>query len=492
MKFRDFYFGEFAPDIGGAPNSADPAYLVDCLNLRSTPQGYRGIPTFSAAPSAGSLAGGTVDILGNTFVALRDDTTYLFVSADMSGGNFINQSNNLGQTWNNVATITGKFIEFAQFDDYVIAVERGTAPKYKTITDSAATAFVNLPDSPPQGACIARVRDHIVIGNTATDPYSVQWCAIGDPADWPTPNTSEAQSKEAGSQRLPSELGTVTKIVGGEKFGLVFQQRGITRMTYVGGNVMYEFDSYEKRIGAFRNEYAGSPAPAVFRIGGLFYWLNGLHGGGFVTDGFSVNRFTEGLIEESFVIGSTGHPDTITTYVANTIGYDPPRDLIVFQGSTGSAQVILGYHPTSRRFVTLQDNIGRMFDQPAQTVSLFELHQIYTDGQLQRFGGAVDEIGLQTGFIEIEPGRYVQLHGAHLLGDNVSSLTLSYKPADDYGADISIAQSGFTNLSAPNRGIMLSGRSSAPLFAFQVTGQGFESMLIRGIRVYYEPGEAVQ
>lgn len=83
-------------------------------------------------------------------------------------------------------------------------------------------------------------------------PGAVRWCAIGDPTDWPTPNTDDARAKQAGREHLNPKLGVVTGIVGNDFFGYVFQEWGITKMSYVGGDAVFNFDTFSEGIGCFR------------------------------------------------------------------------------------------------------------------------------------------------------------------------------------------------------------------------------------------------
>lgn len=99
------------------------------------------------------------------------------------------------------------------------------------------------------------VNQFIVIG-LRSDRFAVQWCAIGDPTDWPTPATDDARSKQSGKQVLPSKFGYVTGIAGNDFFGYIFQERAITKMTYVGGDVVFNFDVFEEGRGCFElNRY---------------------------------------------------------------------------------------------------------------------------------------------------------------------------------------------------------------------------------------------
>lgn len=106
------------------------------------------------------------------------------------------------------------------------------------------------------GACVGRVRDFIVVGQLFPgqdiDRYTVQWCAIGDASDWPTPNTDDARSKQAGNQVMTTKFGWVTGIAGNDFYGYVFQERAVTKMTYIGGDIVFSFDTFEEDRGCER------------------------------------------------------------------------------------------------------------------------------------------------------------------------------------------------------------------------------------------------
>jgi hypothetical protein len=108
-------------------------------------------------------------------------------------------------------------------------------------TSSAATGM-------PDATCSGRVGQFIVIGLAGLDfqePFTVQWSAIGDPNDFPTPGTTDARTKQSGQQVLSAKHGKVTGITEGDFFGYVFQQNAITRMTYIGGDVVFSFETFE-------------------------------------------------------------------------------------------------------------------------------------------------------------------------------------------------------------------------------------------------------
>ena len=96
-------------------------------------------------------------------------------------------------------------------------------------------------------------RDFIVIGGITSDRYAIRWSAIGDATDWPIPATDDARSKQAGKQSFSTKFGWVTGLAGNDFYLYVFQERAITRGTYVGGDVVISFDTFEEDRGCKRH-----------------------------------------------------------------------------------------------------------------------------------------------------------------------------------------------------------------------------------------------
>lgn len=141
----------------------------------------------------------------------------------------------------------------------------------------------------PAAACIANVRQFVIaadIGGASPVPHRVQWCAIDDPTDW-----AASEATQAGTQDMDSRDGRVMAVRGGE-FGLILQQNAISRMTYVGAPIVWQFDKIDSRNGC---EVSGS---AVL-VGRVVYFLS--QDGWRATDGSgeSVN-IGDGFINEWF------------------------------------------------------------------------------------------------------------------------------------------------------------------------------------------------
>lgn len=486
--FIDVMFGAFEPDQGGMPNASQPGYLTDAVNVRATTNGYRGLPTFSSfsntVGSAGPIgtAAAIFGVSALDFFAITDVFSHLYQSSD------------LGSSWANVTPVSAAVTPLSQiipFDDRVILVDQNDI-SVKDMTASTATVFSALGGSPPNARVGARIREHLVLGAlVGASEYRVQWSAIGDPADWPTPGTSDALAKEAGEQDLPQAMGKIRALLGGEKFGIVAQEFGLTRMTYVGGSVVYEFDGYEKKYGAGAISTAlGAGYTPFVQIGpSQWVWMN--EQGVFTTDGYSVRNLSEGRIEVALFLNRLSHPSATMT-VGIRGAYDPRRKMVIFKtnASSGQDQHLLYHLSTDRFTIAKSTDYHVLFEGPTSDTNLARVvYSMNTNRSVYSLNGnAGSTVALQTGYIEIDPGYRVQLTGAHLLGTGTSGLTLSYKASESIEA-CDLSQSGFTDLTAATRGQRKTGRASGQCFAFRVTGTMDESMLARGVRIYFERGD---
>ena len=74
----------------------------------------------------------------------------------------------------------------------------------------------------------------------------IKWSAINDSSDW-TPS-GDTQS---GYQDIVGSHGSVMAIVGGESYAVIFMERAIYRMDYVGTPLIFQFSKVADNIGAF-------------------------------------------------------------------------------------------------------------------------------------------------------------------------------------------------------------------------------------------------
>lgn len=245
-------FGEWMPDL---PDFTNPGATV-AKNVIPVAKGYQQLRALTAttdAMDAYARGGMTArDKDGNVYVYIGNETKLYKASSST-----LSNSSKVG----GYATAAEERWEFAKWGETVIATNFSDAVQSSTI---GAAAFADLAGSPPKARHIGVVRDFVVLGNIFDSgdgnvPHRVRWSAINNPESW----TIDAAT-QSDEQDLP-EGGWVRGIVGGE-YGVVFMERQIVRMTYVGSPVIFQFDVVESSRGTL---IPGS----IAKLGAtIFYW----------------------------------------------------------------------------------------------------------------------------------------------------------------------------------------------------------------------------
>jgi hypothetical protein len=155
---------------------------------------------------------------------------------------YITGSDKSGATYS--ATANGW--QFADYEEIVFATN---GSDYLQQATAGATAFASVTDA-PKSNCIGIIGQFIVLGDLQTaDRYAIQWSGIDNPLSWPTPSSTTAIAQQSGRQEFTHEYGYVSGISGGDQFGLIFQEKGISRATYVGGTSVFQFDDLKTGVG---------------------------------------------------------------------------------------------------------------------------------------------------------------------------------------------------------------------------------------------------
>ncbi len=277
-------FGEWLPDIPAFENPG----LTEALNCLPVDQQYAPYYTFAASSSAianrpqGGFA--ALDPTGNSYI-YAGDATKLYV---LSGGSFVASSASY--------TIPGTEVwSFAQYDDQVIATDYSDVPQVASIGSSAFGALASV-GTAPNARYVGIIGQFVVLGNTndvnGVLPHRLQWSSVNQPQNWPTPGSLAAIAAQAGAQVLRAEFGGVTGIVGGDQIGIVLQKNALVRMQYVGGNVVFNFDTYEEKRGGFFPN-------ATIKVGNLVYFIAA--DGFYVTDGSSSTPIGKARVDRTFL-----------------------------------------------------------------------------------------------------------------------------------------------------------------------------------------------
>lgn len=270
-------YAEWLPDL---PPLENPG-AITASNVIPDANSYKPFP--SAVPFTTALGGRAQ---GSTLARDSANNNYN-IAADASA---IYQL--VGVSWSNVsrlaggayATPTDDFWEFVQWGQTVIGVNGANGDNPQRLSLGAAN-FVVLPGAPSKASHIAVVRDFVVIGNLTSFPQTVQWSGINNSDTW----TADAATL-ADSQLLPGDGGWIQKIIGGE-YGIIFQERAIFRMTFVGSPLIFQFDQIQKNIGAYAPQ-------SVVAYQNLVFFLS--EEGFYMFDGVNVKPIGRGKVDKTF------------------------------------------------------------------------------------------------------------------------------------------------------------------------------------------------
>ena len=205
--------------------------------------------------------------------------------------------------------------QFVQFGDYALASNGSEKIQYYDVNSS--TDFADLAAAAPVAKYITVVRDFVVGANigAGTYPSRVNWSDINDPTDWTAGGASQSDFQE-----LP-DGGDITGITGGE-FGIVFLEKAIVRMSYIGSPLFFQFDTISRNVGCIEG---GS----IAQYGGITYFLS--DDGFYACNGQTVTGIGSEKVDRYFFNNANiGDIDSISAAV------DPERNLVIWNYTTVS------------------------------------------------------------------------------------------------------------------------------------------------------------
>lgn len=299
MATQRISFTEWTPDLAGVAENLSVAQ-----NVVPTILGYNPFPLavdYSAAAS---------ENLNNVFAGKFSATTNIFAGgatklfkldgADLSMDN-VSKTGNYSNIvkWN-----------FTQFGDTIIAANN--VNKLQGYTLGSSTLFDDLDASAPVAEYVTVVRDFVVAANldSGTNANKVQWSNINDATNW----TAGAASQS--DYQVIADGGNIHGITGGE-VGLIFLDRAIVRMSYIGSPLFFQFDTISRGVGCVEGN-------SVVQYGSMSYFLG--EDGFYSCDGSTVTPIGTQKVDSWFYANANVSKLNL---MSSTI--DPIRKIVVWK-----------------------------------------------------------------------------------------------------------------------------------------------------------------
>jgi hypothetical protein len=261
-RFSDLIeFGEWAPD---QPSVASFARTIK--NALTNGRSYR--PLSAASPIGNSLPAscfGAASFLladgNNVTVAGTASRLYHYAT-----GAWDNKTRTSGGDYTTAAENKWRF---ASYGSRLLATNY--SDDIQSFLFGSSTNYSQLAASAPKAKHIAVINNFVVVGNTEVANNQVAWSGLDAPTVWGTNIALQADS-----QLIENEGGEVMGIFGSQNYGVVLQNKGLTRMEYVGTPDIFRFTDIEKGRGAathYGNAALGNDVYYLEESG--FYRFNG-------------------------------------------------------------------------------------------------------------------------------------------------------------------------------------------------------------------------
>jgi hypothetical protein len=247
--------------------------------------------------------------------------------------------------------------QFVQFGNYALATNGSEKIQYYNVNSS--TLFADLAAAAPISKYITVVRDFVVGANigAGTYPSRVQWSDINDPTDWTAGGASQSDFQD-----IP-DGGDITGITGGE-FGIIFLEKAIVRMSYIGSPLFFQFDTISRNIGCIEG---GS----IAQYGGITYFLS--DDGFYSCDGQNIIGIGSEKIDRYFYSNANiGDIDSISAAV------DPERNLVIWNYTTVSgARSLLIYNYETKKWCEADTDVDFLSTLATSGTSLESIDSAY-------------------------------------------------------------------------------------------------------------------
>jgi len=252
MATQRIVLGEWMPDQPGLSGA-----LTEAKNVIPMAIGY------GPFTSEVNLSANASQSLITTFAGKFSGATVLFAAGATKIFRFDSDDASMDDVSKLSGGSPGSYIssslwKFTQFGRVVIAANGQN--KLQAWSTGASSNFADLAAAAPTASFVTVVRDFVVAAKDATYPNRVYWSNINDETNWTPSTTSQSDTQDI------ADGGDIQGITGGE-FGLIFLERAIARMTYIGSPLFFQFDTISRNLGCYEPR-------SIVQYGQMSYFLS--------------------------------------------------------------------------------------------------------------------------------------------------------------------------------------------------------------------------
>jgi hypothetical protein len=359
----------------------------------------------------------TVSTITSTTFTYSDSGTDIVSGADTGTVSFA-YTTPLDQRW-----------RFTQFGNVIVAANGGNRLQGYNLNTSAT--FQDLAVDAPASRYVTVVRDFVVSGYIGSDfPNRVQWSALGDESSWANSATTQADFQD-----IP-DGGSVVGVTGGE-FGLVFLDRAIHRMSYVGSPLVFQFDNISRNLGCYE-------ANSIIQYGGTSFFL--ASDGFYACDGQQVIPIGNEKVNRYFY--SDAEEGLLNSM---SVAVDPFRKLIVWSYASTSSAVpdkLLIFNFQTNKWSSGTTSVSRVASSASPA---FTLDGLDVFGTLEQINSSFDDrvwLGGKMQFAGVKNAKIITFSGAPMTatietGDievpgTTSAITMAKPIVDNGSANVAL------------------------------------------------------
>jgi hypothetical protein len=260
----------------------------------------------------------TVDASNNTF-----DGTYTITSTPTTTTfTYAKVNANIASASATGTVIAGAYASvvkwnFTQFGNAIICANN--INKVQSFTLGSSSSFGDLSPDAPVAKYVTVVRDFVVCANldAGSNSNKIQWSNINDETNW-TPGAASQSDFQ-----IIADGGNITGMTGGE-VGLIFLDRAVVRMSYIGSPLFFQFDTISRNIGCVEGN-------SVVQYGGTSYFLGA--DGFYSCDGSTITAIGTQKVDAWFYANVN---QSLISSMSSTI--DPFRKIVVWKFIDNFAQ----------------------------------------------------------------------------------------------------------------------------------------------------------